>query len=57
MEDAFRLISPKILPPLDRGFRPASLANRAFLEDVAAAALVYERALGEGAGLGVQLGR
>jgi hypothetical protein len=37
MEDAFRLIPPKIRPPLDSGFRPAALANRAFLEEVAAA--------------------
>jgi len=35
MEDTFRLIPPKIRPPLDGGFRPASLANQAFLEDVA----------------------
>ena len=34
MEDAFRLIPPKIRPPLDGGFRPASLANRVFLEEV-----------------------
>lgn len=37
MEDAFRLIPPTIPPPLDRDFRPASLATRAFLEEVAAA--------------------
>ena len=35
MEDAFRLIPPKIQPPLDGSFRPASLASRAFREEVA----------------------
>jgi predicted NBD/HSP70 family sugar kinase len=35
MED-FRLIAPKIIPPLDPGFRPPALANRAFRMEVAA---------------------
>ncbi|MBN1641978.1 MAG: ROK family protein [Anaerolineae bacterium] len=35
MGDAFRLIEPRFLPPLDEGFRPAVLANRAFREEVA----------------------
>lgn len=34
MRDTFRLIVPRILPPLDDAFRPAALANRAFLEEV-----------------------
>lgn len=31
-----RLIEPKVKPPLDESFRPAVLANRAFLEDAKA---------------------
>ena len=31
---SFPLISPRFLPPLEPGFRPASLANRAFLDEV-----------------------
>jgi len=38
MTNAFVLPKPKIAPPLDPGFRPAVLANRAFKEQVAAAA-------------------
>ena len=34
MNEAFRLIEPGIKPPLDAGFRPAVLANRAFLAEV-----------------------
>lgn len=34
---SFTLVPPRILPPLDPGFRPASLANRAFRAAVAAA--------------------
>ncbi len=34
MEEAFRLIKPGFVPPLDDGFRPAVLANRAFLAEV-----------------------
>lgn len=37
MREAFRLIAPRFVPPLDDGFRPAVLANRAFLEEVDAA--------------------
>lgn len=37
MRDTFRLIAPRIPPPLDDAFRPAALANRAFLEEVDAA--------------------
>jgi len=35
MSSAFRLIPPSILPPLEPGFRPAALANRAFRVEVA----------------------
>jgi predicted NBD/HSP70 family sugar kinase len=34
MGDAFRLIEPRIVPPLDPGFRPAVLANRHFSKEV-----------------------
>ena len=34
MSSAFRLIEPRFVPPLDPGFRPAVLANRAFLKEV-----------------------
>ncbi len=34
MEDGFFLIRPKFIPPLDAGFRPAVLANRAFEQAV-----------------------
>ena len=37
MVDHFKLIEPKVIPPLDPDFRPASLANRAFQESVAGA--------------------
>lgn len=37
MTQAFRLIAPRVVPPLDDAFRPAALANRAFLEEVDAA--------------------
>jgi predicted NBD/HSP70 family sugar kinase len=37
MSEAFRLIEPAIVPPLDTGFRPAVLANRAFRQEVEAA--------------------
>jgi predicted NBD/HSP70 family sugar kinase len=36
MGEAFRLIEPQFVPPLDPGFRPASLANRAFRQEVVA---------------------
>ena len=35
MPPNFHLIQPKIIPPLDEGFRPAVLANRAFQHEVA----------------------
>ena len=49
MED-FRLIEPGFLPPLDREFRPAVLANRAFLEEVSGAGvpLVFGLERGDG---------
>jgi predicted NBD/HSP70 family sugar kinase len=36
MEQAFRLVEPRFVPPLDRGFRPAALTNRAFHRQVEA---------------------
>ncbi len=36
MSNAMRLIKPRFAPPLDEGFRPAVLANHAFLEEVEA---------------------
>lgn len=36
MAQAFQLIPPRFVPPLDEGFRPAVLANRAFLREVEA---------------------
>jgi hypothetical protein len=35
MKDAFNLVKPAIVPPLDEDFRPAVLANRAYLAEVA----------------------
>ncbi len=29
----FQLVKPKLIPPLEAEFRPASLANRAFLAE------------------------
>ncbi len=37
MEKSFRLVKPDLAPPLDAGFRPAALANRAFRRAVAEA--------------------
>ena len=34
MTQAFRLVEPAFVPPLDEGFRPAVLANRAFRREV-----------------------
>ncbi len=34
MQNSFRLIKPGFVPPLDEDFRPAVLANHAFLDDV-----------------------
>ncbi len=36
MNDGLNLIEPRITPPLDKEFRPAALANRAFRQAVAA---------------------
>ncbi len=36
MDQALRLVEPRFVPPLDRGFRPAALANRAFDRQVEA---------------------
>jgi predicted NBD/HSP70 family sugar kinase len=42
----FTLISPRFVPPLDKGFRPAALANRAFRAEVAAAGVGVPLVLG-----------
>lgn len=34
MSNAFQLVKPTFVPPLEPGFRPAVLANRAFLKEV-----------------------
>lgn len=34
MQEQFRLVEPRFAPPLDSTFRPAVLANRAFVKDV-----------------------
>lgn len=36
MNSTFPLIAPNFVPPLDKGYRPAALANRAFRAEVAA---------------------
>ncbi len=52
MDAAFRLVAPRLTPPLDPGFRPASLANGAFAAEVRASgtgvplALALERSGG-----------
>jgi predicted NBD/HSP70 family sugar kinase len=46
MTEAFRLIAPKFMPPLDPGFRPAVLANRAFQQEVAEAGVGVPLVLG-----------
>ena len=47
MGETFRLIEPQFVPPLDPGFRPASLANRAFRHEVIASGegvpLIFDR--------------
>jgi predicted NBD/HSP70 family sugar kinase len=35
MEDSFMHITPRFIPPLDEGFRPAALVNQAFLRETA----------------------
>lgn len=34
MIESFKLVKPKFVPPLDEGFRPAVLANRAFQKEI-----------------------
>lgn len=52
MHGAFTLIKPRLIPPLDEGFRPPVLANRAFTQEVTKSgqsvplALALERADG-----------
>jgi predicted NBD/HSP70 family sugar kinase len=46
MSDSFTLIAPSIIPPLDLGFRPAVLANRAFRQAVAASGVGVPLVLG-----------
>ncbi len=46
MSDSFTLIEPSIIPPLDPGFRPAVLANRAFRQAVAASGVGVPLVLG-----------
>ena len=46
MASGFRLIPPRHVPPLDSGFRPAVLANRAFRADVAASGVGVPLVLG-----------
>ncbi len=36
MIKSFKLVKPKFVPPLDKGFRPAVLANRAFQKEIEA---------------------
>jgi predicted NBD/HSP70 family sugar kinase len=49
MEDAFRLVKPRLLPPLDENFRPAALAHRAYTEEVGAQGVPLIIALERGA--------
>jgi len=49
MANGMKLVAPAVTPPLDDGFRPAVLANRAFLEDVDKS--------GQGVPLGIALER
>jgi predicted NBD/HSP70 family sugar kinase len=46
MSDSFILAEPSIVPPLDPGFRPAVLANRAFRQAVAASGVGVPLVLG-----------
>jgi predicted NBD/HSP70 family sugar kinase len=46
MTAPFRLIKPNWVPPLDTGFRPAVLANRAFLREVEASGSAVPLAIG-----------
>ncbi len=42
----FRLVKPRFVPPLDEGFRPAALANRAFRAEIARAGVGVPLVLG-----------
>jgi len=44
--ETLKLVGPKFVPPLDPGFRPAVLANRAFRKEVAASDVGVPLALG-----------
>ncbi len=46
MPNAFRLIEPKFVPPLDPGYRPAVLANHAFVNEVEASGAATPLVLG-----------
>ncbi|HEY88859.1 MAG TPA: ROK family protein, partial [Thermoflexia bacterium] len=46
MKSAFNLITPQFVPPLDPGFRPAALANRAFRREVHASGVGVPLVLG-----------
>jgi predicted NBD/HSP70 family sugar kinase len=46
MMDAFKLVAPQFVPPLDPGFRPAVLANRAFRDEVKASGVGTPLVLG-----------
>ena len=52
MSTSLKLVAPRFVPPLDEGFRPAVLANRAFIEEVessgAATPLVLALERGDG---------
>ncbi|MBX7257283.1 MAG: ROK family protein, partial [Candidatus Hydrogenedentes bacterium] len=46
MKNEFNLVAPRFVPPLDPDFRPAVLANRAFLADVDASGKGVDLVLG-----------
>ena len=46
MQNDFRLVAPRFVPPLDPDFRPAVLANRAFRADVEASGKGVDLVLG-----------
>ena len=46
MTESFTLVKPKFVPPLDEGFCPAVLANRAFRQEVAASGVGVPLVLG-----------
>lgn len=45
MQETFRLVKPRFVPVLDPGFRPAVLANRAFLAEVDASGVAVPLAI------------